>query len=271
SSTSYTAQSLNVTVAVGGTAGAGTGSVTLSVPLTSGTYSSSAATLANGSATITIPANTLSAGTATLTAHFPGDLNYFSGTGTATVTVTQSGFALTAAAPSPSSVAKGGTATVGITGATSSSGYSGTVSFGSGSCALTTAPSGASYTPTCSASGTITYSAGTPTGSASASIATSAASAELIYPKLGNGKGWLGAGGGAVFAFIVFLGIPARRRSWRAMLGMIILLVGLGSLSACGSGGGSGGGGGNSIAGTTPGSYTFTLTGSGNDVAATKA
>jgi hypothetical protein len=97
--------------------------------------------------------------------------------------------------------------------------------------------------------------------------------AELAYPNLhgkgkgrgnGQGKGLLGAGGGAVLAFLVFLGIPARRRSWRQMLGVLALIAALSDLSSCG-----GGGGGNTVTstpdpGTSAGSYTFTVTGVGN-------
>jgi hypothetical protein len=92
---------------------------------------------------------------------------------------------------------------------------------------------------------------------------TAASSSELVYPRLGGkGSGWTGAGGGAVLAFLVFLGIPARRRSWRSMLGVLVLMVALGSPAGCGGGGGGGGGGGNT--GTTAGNYTFTVTGTGN-------
>jgi trimeric autotransporter adhesin len=82
------------------------------------------------------------------------------------------------------------------------------------------------------------------------------------------GSGWLGAGGGAVLAFLVFLGIPARRRSWRALLGMLLLFAAVGSLSACGGGGGGSSSGGGSTA-TSAGTYTFTVTGQGNDPAST--
>jgi hypothetical protein len=72
--------------------------------------------------------------------------------------------------------------------------------------------------------------------------------------------------GGTVLAFLVFLGIPARRKSWRALLGAIVLLAGLGTLSACGGGGG----GTTTSTATSPGSYTFTVTGTGNDPASTQ-
>jgi uncharacterized protein YceK len=61
---------------------------------------------------------------------------------------------------------------------------------------------------------------------------------------------------------LVFMGIPARRRGWRSMLGILAVMAALGSLTGC-----------NSLffkdsssqskAGTTAGSYIFTLTGSG--------
>jgi hypothetical protein len=79
----------------------------------------------------------------------------------------------------------------------------------------------------------------------------------------------MGTGSGFVLALLVFLGIPARRRSWRAMLGAMILMAVLGSLTACG--GGSSGSTGTGIAGTTPGTYTFSVTGQGNDPSSTTA
>ncbi|HWG20970.1 MAG TPA: hypothetical protein VG225_10595 [Terracidiphilus sp.] len=67
----YTSQDLKVTVAVSVPAGdtAATGSVTLS----SGTYTSSATALSSGSATIDIPANSLAAGSDTLSASYTPD------------------------------------------------------------------------------------------------------------------------------------------------------------------------------------------------------
>jgi hypothetical protein len=81
--------------------------------------------------------------------------------------------------------------------------------------------------------------------------------------------GWNAAEGGAILALLMFFGIPARRRGWRAMVGAIVLLATLGGMAACG-GGGSGGGGGGGNPGTTAGSYTFTVTGTGSDPAHTK-
>jgi N-acetylneuraminic acid mutarotase len=109
SSTITSAQSLSVTITLGGTqcaadrrtptrligrpAACGDGiTPTGSVILTSGSYTSAAATLSSGSATIVIPAGALAAGTDTLTATYTPDSNssstYTSATGTSTVTVT---------------------------------------------------------------------------------------------------------------------------------------------------------------------------------------
>jgi hypothetical protein len=101
---------------------------------------------------------------------------------------------------------------------------------------------------------------GTTAQTSTLTIGTTAATADLAYPKLGNRMGWLGAGSGAVLALLVFFGIPARRRNWRAMLSILVVMVALGALASCGGGSSiSGGDGGN--AGTTPGTYTVTVTG----------
>ncbi len=84
-----TVQSLQVTVTVTGSNGTPTGSVTL----TSGTYTSSAVTLTGGSASITIPAGTLPAGTDALSAAYTPDAasssTYNSASGGGQVTVTK--------------------------------------------------------------------------------------------------------------------------------------------------------------------------------------
>lgn len=261
-------QALGLTVKVSGASGTPTGTVTLTSPSLN---PAPTATLdVTGAAQFSIPANSLASGTDSLTVSYSGDGVYAAATQTASVTVTQSTYALTAGAPSPSTVNPGSSSTVTISGGTSNTDYSGTVTLNS--CTLTSSTvTSPNSPPTCSVSGTITYTAGTPSGSATATVTTTAASfSEMAYPKpAGKGKGWLGAGGGAMLAFLVFLGIPARRRSWRTMLGMVVLLVGLGSLSACGGGGSSSGSGGTAISATSAGSYTFTVSGTSSPTVAT--
>ncbi len=80
-------QSLGVTIAVSGASGAPTGSVVLS----SGNYTSSSTTLSSGSASITIAAGALAAGSDTLTAQYTPDsgssATYNNASGTASVLV----------------------------------------------------------------------------------------------------------------------------------------------------------------------------------------
>jgi hypothetical protein len=86
SSSINSAQALSVTIAVAAANNdpVATGTVTL----TSGGYTSVKTNLSNGSATIIIPAGSLDTGTATLTASYSGDSDYFAAANTASVTVT---------------------------------------------------------------------------------------------------------------------------------------------------------------------------------------
>jgi len=251
-----TNQSLSAAVTVTGASGTPTGDVTLSANANG--YSSTQ-NLSSGTTTFTIPANTFTAaGTVTLTVAYSGDSTFAASSATASVTVTASTtptatFTL-ASITSPASVAPGGTASATAT-VSSSTGYAGTVSL---SCALTTSPSGAVNLPSCSPSGTITLSTAAETGTATLSVTTTAVTvSEVRKPADNNG---LFGGGGAVLALLVFFGIPAKRKAWRAMLGMVVLLVMLGSLAACG-GGNSGT---TTTPGTTAGTYTFTVTATGS-------
>jgi hypothetical protein len=263
-----TGESVSVTVTVTGSGPQPTGSVTLS----GGAYSSTPTVLTGGSAAFTIPGNSLTAGTPTLTATYSGDVNYLNGSATnnGNLTVTESTLPstpLTPGTPSPSTVTPPGTATVTIAGNPSTTFYTGTITFGASSCTLTTSPSGAntSVLPSCAGSGTITYTNGTPSGNGMATVTTySVTTGAMIRPKFGNGKGWLGAGSGAVLALVFFFGIPKKRRSWRSMLGILVAMVALGTLASCG--GSSGGGGGTPTAGTTAGTYTVTVTGTSGSI-----
>jgi trimeric autotransporter adhesin len=191
-------------------------------------------------------------------------------TQTAAVSVTVNSAAVpayTLAATGPSSTISPGTAATASIKVTGSGGYVGSVSL---SCSMTSGPTNqAGDAPTCSISGgsPVALSSSTTSGSATATVSSTAATADLVVPAFGKGKGWLGAGSGAVLALLFFFGIPARRRSWRAMLGIVVAMVALGVMSSCGGGGGSGGGGGGTTPkdpGTAAGTYTFTVTSSGN-------
>jgi hypothetical protein len=249
-----------VTVSVSGSGATPTGTVTLS----SGSYSSGPQTLVNSSYKFTIGAanqqTPLAAGTDTLTATYSGDSNYATGTNTAQVTVTESTFKLTAGAPSSSSVTPGQSATVTVTVA-ATAGYTGSVSL---TCQQTSTTASGGDGTTCTGGGggtAVTLTSSSASGTVTFTIGTAApVTAELARPKM-PGKGWLSAGSGAVLALLIFFGIPARRRSWRSMLGVLIAFAALGVLSSCGGGNsGGGGGGGQNDPGTTAGAYTYTVT-----------
>jgi len=262
--------SLTVTGTISATGGpTATGTVTL----TGGGYTSPAALLSGGSYSIAIPSGALNVGSDTLTVSYSGDSNYTAASGATTVTVTASSYTLSAS--TPTAVTPGSWASSTVTVSTTTS-YSGIISM---TCTLTSSPTGATTAtlPSCApaaGSTTVTLKLGASTGTATMTVTTTAATTgALVRPVLrGNGRGLMGAGS-AVLALLVLLGIPARRRSWRAMLGALVLLAAFGSLAACGGGGGSsgsggggrgGGGGGSSSPGTTAGAYTFTVTGTGN-------
>ena len=245
-----TGQQLYVAVAISGSEGAGTGSVTL----TSGSWNSGSQPISSGTANITIPSSTLPAGTDTLTASYSGDASYLAGTATATVTVSPSSFTVTAG--NPPNVDPGQQAEVNVS-LQSSNGYTGQVTL---TCAVTSQPSGAVDLPTCKG-GTIPLQGGSDV--TTVLVSTTVATASNSRPPFPGLAGF----GGAALAFLSFLGIPARRRGWRNLLGVVVLIFVVAGMGACGGGGGTSGGGGGSgggSSGTTAGTYTFTVTGTGS-------
>jgi hypothetical protein len=163
-------------------------------------------------------------------------------------------------ATTPAAVAPGASATSTIA-VTTTTGYAGTVTL---ACSLTSyTPSNAQDLPSCSvASPTVTLSSTVASGTAAISVSTAAATTgRLVHPDLRDkGRRWVG--GGALLALLLFLGIPARRRGWRSMMGAIALAAALGGLAACGDFWEAPGG--STTGGTTAGTYTFTVTGTGN-------
>lgn len=136
--------------------------------------------------------------------------------------------------------------------------------------ALTTSPAGAVDPPTFSFGTTSPVDiTGSAAGTATLTISTTAAtSSQVSYPNR-QGIPWYAAGG-ATLACLLLFGVPARRRSWRSMLGMVLLLVALaGGAFACGGGSAGGGGGGNGNPGTTAGTYTITVTGTSGTITQT--
>ena len=262
-------QPLNITVALSGFANYPTPTGTLT--LSSGTtYTSSPVQLTAGSAAFTVPANSLAIGGDIITASYSGDSNYLADANNMGVNVTS--------IPTPGLAITGTTVTISTPGATTgntstitvtpSGGFTGNVAL---TAAITSSPTGAEYLPTFSFGSTTPVSiTGATAGTATLTVSTTpATSASLVKPML-HGFPWY-TEGGAALACILLIGIPARRRRWRTMLGMAALLVALtGGVLSCGGGGGGGiGSGGNSNPGTTAGAYTITVTATSGTTTAT--
>jgi sugar lactone lactonase YvrE len=254
-----TGQPFAVSVIV--TAGGGvipTGSVTLS----SDSYTSAPATLSGGDASITVPAGVLNVGTHTLTATYTPDSAssgaFSSTTGTATVTVVPATFTMSASALT---VTPGGSGTSTVT-VGSNNEYTGTVTL---SCAVTASPAGAVGSPTCSTSGTVSLSGATSSGTATVTVNSTAASASLVR----EGNWWKKTGGGAALAALLFFVVPRRRLRRSAAAVLVFLAAVAGGLVACGGSGSGSKANQPTNPGTTAGTYTISVTGTGNDSAKT--
>jgi subtilase family serine protease len=123
-------------------------------------------------------------------------------------------------------------------------GYSGTINF------TCTAPTSAKIGCTVSG-GPITLNGTTKSGTVTVSITTTAGVTPSGAPL------WLG-GSGAVFAGVLLLGIPAKRRRLSVALTLITVALMLAALGCGGSSSGGGGGGGNR---TPAGTYVVSVTG----------
>ncbi len=179
------------------------------------------------------------------------------------------GFAYTASAPPSFGAGSGGTtsmtvtpgATTGNTGTVSvvgQNGFSGTVNL---TCAVTTSMTSVSDMPTCSLNPTSVGISGASAQTSTLTVVTTATSSAM------NGRQRLfgPVTGGTALAMIAAFLVPRRRRNWLAMSSLFGLVLSI-SVVGCG-GGGSTTGGGNS--GTTPGSYTVTVTGTSGTSSAT--
>ncbi|HYB60350.1 MAG TPA: SBBP repeat-containing protein, partial [Methylomirabilota bacterium] len=266
------------TIAV--TGGTGDPVPTGSVTLTTGAYASAATTLSAGGAKITIPVGTLIAGSNNLSISYSGDSNYTpipsgsgalaivdvtTGPGTPSFTITGTPVTVKAGATT------GNASTVTVT---ATGGFEGGVTL---SAALTSSPNGAQYPPTLSLVPVYTGQNQTVligpalTGTATLTINTTAApgcsqSAQAQRRVLWYPLCWY-TGGSAALACMLFLGGLPRRRNWRTALGMLaLLMIVAGGMLACGGAAGSNCSSG--TGGTTPGTYTITVTGTSGPTAA---
>jgi hypothetical protein len=250
-------QPLNVNVTLWG---ASTSGVSGTITLTSGSYASAPAAIVNcGSAcaNFVIPANSLAVGNDVLTASYSGDANDNPSTGTASVTVVVAGGSFIVG-NGTLTVTRGATTGNTVPISVTPAAFTGSVTM---TAVVASSPPGAQNLPTFSFGSTSPVSISSATAGTATLIVTTTAPtiAGLGHPRRPSTR-WYAAGGAALACVLLF-GIPARRRSWP--LGVLLVLAAISGMTlGCGGGGGSnGGGGGNSIPGTTPGTYTVTVTG----------
>lgn len=151
-----------------------------------------------------------------------------------------------AASPDSGSITAGSSATTSIS-VTPSGGFTGAV-------ALTCSVAPASNGVGCSLSPTSVTISGTTAGMSTLTITTTSSSGALAPPL----NKFFALGGGIAVAGLLLFGIPARRRSWRAILGVLAFgaIVGIGI--GCGSNGGGNNGG--------SANYTVTVTGTSGTI-----
>lgn len=251
---------LNVTVQNQASGLAPTGAVTL----TSGSYTAPIAALTTGNATIEITAGSLPLGSDELTVSYSGDTNFSAASAMTAVTVTPSAppaFSVSGTSVTITAGAiTGNTSTITVTPA---GGFTGSVALAA---VLASTPYGAINIPTLSFGSTSPVAIPGPnSGTATLAISTLApgpamCSAEGIPP---SRFPWAPAGG-AVLAGVLLFRVPRRRRSWKTILGMLVFLTSACSgILACGNNGTCP----NVVTpGTSPGTYTVTVTGTSGSI-----
>jgi N-acetylneuraminic acid mutarotase len=234
-----------ITPEIGCTSATSTGTVTL----TGGGYTSAAATLSGGAATITIPAGSLATGTDTLTATYTPDSNsastYASGTGTNTVTVTAAPNFTVASSTGTQTVQPGGAATYTINVNPVNGAYSSVVTL-----TASGLPTGA----------TASFVPATVTPGSAAATSTLTIQTAAPITTAANSRWPLAT---PLLALIGLFFVPGKRRRRWITLG-VLLIASLSALTAL-----SGCGGGFAITKSSQ-TYTITVTGtSGADVQTT--
>jgi hypothetical protein len=237
--------------AVNLTCSAATG-VTCSIAPTSTTLTSAG----TNTATLTVNAgSSATAGSYNVLVTGSGPSGAFVHTLNMTATVVATPFVLSGGSASITvapGAATGNTASVSVTG---SGAFNGTINL---TCSIS--PVAASDPATCGLSPASVTISGTTPQTVTLTVNTTAATSASNHPM----KLFWPSAGGAALALVFLFGIPARRRNWLAMLGLLLLFVSVAGMG-CGGGGGSssggGGGGGGGNTGTTPGNYTVTITG----------
>jgi len=222
-------------------------------------------TSATAQATATLPTAALPNGQNQITAQYIGDSNYSGSTSAAiTVSVGVPGINLTPASNTATiNIAAAGQSGTQLITVNASGGFTGAVTL---SCAVTSSPSGAVDSPTCSfgtpaqnftAPNTITLSATNASGNATLTVTSTPASGAVFRPSSRPAipNWYLVSEAGALIACFVLLGISSQKRRSYVLSAMLFAVAAVGG--GCGANNSSSGG---SNPGTTTGAYTVTVT-----------
>jgi hypothetical protein len=174
---------LNITVGTQSLGAEPTGTLTLTANgATLATFTSLTGGYGNNGAdgayvVYSVQGSLLNAGPNTITATYSGDSNYTGSTGNFVITVTQAGFTL---ANSGAISVAGGATTGNGTNITASptNGFTGLINL---ACAVTTSPSGATSTPTCTVPASVDIAAGSASPSAALTVATTTTTTPGAY------------------------------------------------------------------------------------------
>ncbi len=261
--TTSPAAAIGVSITVTGQSGSTAPSGTVDLQsggfdLTPGGINLTAGSGDTSTASSSLDSSSLIQGNNTVVITYSGDTTYSPSQTTLALANPKADFSLVAQTPTVT-LAAGATGTAGL-GLGSINGFNASVGL------ACTAPSGM----TCSLNPTSV----TVNGNTSATLTVVAATTSTSAIKA---SAWFVASGGATLAGVFLFGLPARRRRWSTLLGLVILAFltagigcgggGGGSSSGGGGSGGSGGGGGGGGGGgttTTPtpaGTYTVLVTG----------
>jgi hypothetical protein len=251
-----------------------------------------AATLVNGTATVTFSGSEFNIGGITMSVFYLGDSVYAPGGASFPMTITPAFSVGATPLTIPAGATTGNSSTVTVT---PLGGFTGPAFL---SCELTTHPQGAIDLPSCAIPASVNVTNGNPvTAGMTVNSTAPTRTMGLLNPPsnwtnkftLSNALAFSNANSSsgntrvlllcaamvvlAIFlliipalrrtwgyAFSFLIVIPAHRRIWHYAISFLILLAGLCALAGCG--GGSTGGGPHSVPGTTPGTYTFTVTAS---------
>ncbi|HET6216573.1 MAG TPA: protease pro-enzyme activation domain-containing protein [Acidobacteriaceae bacterium] len=206
----------------------------------------------NVTGSITIQGSQFAAGLNTVTVAYSGDPNYAPATTTITVDDTgQPAFSLSNSGTLQvnAGATSGNSTAISLT---PTNGFTGTVNL---SCVVNTNLTNPTDLPTCTLSPAALNISGTTKVTSTLTVSTTAPTGFALGPGPFRNGGLT-----AFLALLFWFGIPLRRSAWLPMVIAIALAASIGVLG-CGSGGGGSASTGGRNSGTTPGSYSVTVTG----------